>query len=177
MSADAGKEVVVYTDGACEGNPGPGGWAAVLMSGRHRKEISGGEPATTNNRMELRAAIGGLAVLTEPCRVSLYTDSVYVRDGITRWLPGWKRNGWRTRDKQPVKNEDLWRQLDALAAAHRVEWRWLKGHAGHEHNERCDGLAVAQVALIRRAHTGAQLRDHLAAFRRQQAGGGEDALL
>ena len=174
----AGKEVVIYTDGACEGNPGPGGWAAVLLSGQHRKEVSGGDPATTNNRMELRAAIQGLAVLKTPCRGTLHTDSVYVRDGITRWLPGWKRNGWRTRDKRPVKNEDLWRQLDALASGHRVDWRWLKGHAGHEHNERCDGLAVAQVALIRQTHTSTQLREMLAEFRRQQAAGnGEGALL
>ena len=166
------REVVIYTDGACEGNPGPGGWAAVLMSGTHRKEISGGEPATTNNRMEMRASIAALAVLKEPCRVALHTDSQYLRDGITRWLPGWKRNGWRTRDKQPVKNADLWRELDAGAARHQVNWCWLKGHAGHEHNERCDQLAVAQAGAIRRAHTPAQLWTLLEAFRKRQT---EDA--
>ena len=165
------REVTIYTDGACEGNPGPGGWAAVLMSGVHRKEVSGGEPATTNNRMELRASIEALAVLKEPCRVSLYTDSVYLRDGITRWLPGWKRGGWLTRDKKPVKNEDLWRQLDANASRHQISWCWLKGHAGHEHNERCDALAVAAIAVIRRAHSPARLRELLAAFRQQQQTG------
>ena len=162
------REVVIYTDGACEGNPGPGGWAAVLMSGTHRKEISGGEPATTNNRMEMRASIAALAVLKEPCRVALHTDSQYLRDGITRWLPGWKRNGWRTRDRKAVKNADLWRELEACAARHQVNWCWLKGHAGHEHNERCDQLAVAQVAVVRRSHSSAQLRALLEAFRQQQ---------
>ena len=164
------REVVIYTDGACEGNPGPGGWAAVLMSGAHRKEISGGEAATTNNRMELRSAIAALAVLKEPCQVALHTDSQYLRDGITRWLPGWKRNGWRTREKKAVKNADLWRELEAGAARHRVSWCWLKGHAGHEHNERCDQLAVAEVALIRRSHSSGQLRELLEAFRQRQTG-------
>ena len=177
MNAAAARQVVVYTDGACEGNPGPGGWAAVLSSGRHRKEISGGEPATTNNRMELRASIEALAVLKEPCRVELYTDSQYLRDGITRWLHGWKRNRWLTRAKQPVKNDDLWRQLDACASRHQVSWCWVKGHAGHEHNERCDELAVAQVSLIRRTHSAAQLRELLADFRQRQAGTPDVTLL
>ena len=170
------REVVIYTDGACEGNPGPGGWAAVLLSGRHRKEISGGEPATTNNRMELRASIAALAVLKEPCRVALHTDSQYLRDGITRWLPGWKRNGWRTRAQQAVKNADLWRELEACAGRHQVSWCWLKGHAGHEHNERCDQLAVAQVAAIRRSHSSTQLRELLDDFRRHATAHGADAL-
>ena len=171
------REVVIYTDGACEGNPGPGGWAAVLLSGRHRKEISGGDPATTNNRMELRASIAALAVLKEPCRVALHTDSQYLRDGITRWLPGWQRNGWRTREKKAVKNADLWRELAAGAARHQVSWCWLKGHAGHEHNERCDQLAVAQVAAIRRSHNSTQLRELLEAFRRRSTDPAADALL
>ena len=170
------KEVVIYTDGACEGNPGPGGWAAVLLSGRHRREVSGGEPATTNNRMELQAAIGALAVLREPCRVELHTDSQYLRDGISRWLHGWKRNGWRTRDKKAVKNVDLWRQLDQLGGGHEIAWRWLKGHAGHAHNERCDVLACEQAALAKRAHSPGRLRELLDDFKRtRQTGDGPEA--
>ena len=165
------KSVTIYTDGACEGNPGPGGWAAVLMSGPHRKEVSGGEPATTNNRMELQAAIGALAALKERCQVELFTDSQYLRDGIDRWIAGWKRNGWRTRDKQAVKNADLWRALDALVPRHQITWRWVKGHAGHEHNERCDELARAQVSGIKRAHSPAQLRELMAGFKREQTAG------
>jgi ribonuclease HI len=163
------REVVIYTDGACEGNPGPGGWAAILLSGPHRKEISGGDPATTNNRMELRASIEALAVLKESCRVELHTDSQYLRDGITRWLPGWKRNGWRTRARQGVKNVDLWRELDRHAERHVMSWSWLKGHAGHEHNEHCDQLAVAEVRRIRAALSPGQLRELLAAFRQEQS--------
>lgn len=137
--------VIIYTDGGCIGNPGPGGWAAVLQYGEHRKELSGRWRATTNNRMELRAAIESLEALKRPCRVEIYTDSVYLRDGITQWVHGWQRNGWRTANKQPVKNQDLWRRLLAAVARHAenggVEWHWTKGHAGHDLNERADELA------------------------------------
>ena len=138
--------VTVYTDGACSGNPGPGGWGAILMSGPHRKEIKGGEPETTNNRMELSAAIGALEALKRPSVVALHTDSNYLKDGITKWIHGWKRNGWKTADKKPVKNEDLWKRLDAAAARHDVAWNWVKGHAGHPENERADELARAGMA-------------------------------
>ena len=134
-------EVVIYTDGACKGNPGPGGWGAILMSGTHRKELHGGEPLTTNNRMELTAAIMALEALNRPCRVELHTDSQYVRQGITEWISGWKARGWRTAGKAPVKNDDLWRRLDAARARHDVRWRWVKGHAGDPLNERADELA------------------------------------
>ena len=133
--------VVIYTDGACSGNPGPGGWGAVLISGAHEREICGGEGATTNNRMELMAAIQALKALNKPCRVELHTDSRYVMDGICEWLPGWKARGWKTAAKQPVKNEYLWRMLDEARQRHEVDWRWVKGHAGHELNERADALA------------------------------------
>ena len=134
-------KVVIFTDGACSGNPGPGGYGVILIAGRHRKELKGGEPHTTNNRMELMAAIAALEALNRPCTVELHTDSQYLRLGITQWLAGWKRNGWRTASRQPVKNEDLWRRLDAVAQRHRVDWRWVKGHAGHDENERADELA------------------------------------
>ena len=134
-------DVVIYTDGACSGNPGPGGWGAILISGEHRRELCGGEGATTNNRMELTAAIRALAALKRPCKVELHTDSQYVRQGITEWLAGWKARGWRTAAKAPVKNEDLWRELDSARARHDVAWRWVKGHAGHPLNERADELA------------------------------------
>jgi len=134
-------EVTIFTDGACSGNPGPGGWGAILISGAHEREICGGEPATTNNRMELMAAIQALEALKRPCKVELHTDSQYVRKGITEWISGWKARGWRTADKKPVKNEDLWKRLDAARARHTVDWRWVKGHNGHELNERADGLA------------------------------------
>jgi ribonuclease HI len=133
--------VVIYTDGACSGNPGPGGWGAVLIWGAKVKEICGGEPATTNNRMELMAAIRALEGLNKPCRVELHTDSRYVMDGICQWISGWKARGWKTAAKAPVKNEDLWRRLDAARLRHEVDWRWVKGHAGHELNERADALA------------------------------------
>ena len=133
--------VIIYTDGACRGNPGPGGWGAVLMSGRHTKEVWGGELDTTNNRMELMAAIQALEALNKPCKVELHTDSRYVQQGISEWLALWKARGWRTMTKGAVKNEDLWRRLDAARARHDVDWRWIKGHAGHEHNERADELA------------------------------------
>ena len=133
--------VVIFTDGACSGNPGPGGWGAVLMYGGKEKEIRGGEADTTNNRMELMAAIQALEALNKPCKVELHTDSQYVRNGITQWLPGWKARGWKTAGKKPVKNEDLWKRLDQARLRHEVDWRWVKGHAGHELNERADGLA------------------------------------
>ena len=142
--------VEIATDGACKGNPGPGGWGALIRMGAHEKELSGGEPLTTNNRMELLAAIRSLQALTRPCRVSLSTDSNYVRDGITKWVHGWQKNGWRTAGKQPVKNEELWRALLDAAAPHIVEWKWVKGHNGDPDNERVDRLASAAAAAMRR---------------------------
>ena len=133
--------VAIYTDGACSGNPGPGGWGAVLLYGEHRREISGASVDTTNNRMELTAAIRALEALKRPSDVALYTDSTYVKDGITRWLPGWKAKGWRTASKSPVKNRDLWEALDALVQRHDVSWHWVRGHAGNLENERADTLA------------------------------------
>jgi ribonuclease HI len=135
--------IEMYTDGACKGNPGPGGWGALLRAGAHEKELFGGEPQTTNNRMELTAVIEGLSALKRPCEVDLYLDSQYVRQGITEWITGWKAKGWRTASKQPVKNVDLWQRLDALVhdGPHRIHWHWVKGHAGHEGNERADQLA------------------------------------
>ncbi len=137
--------MIIYTDGACQGNPGPGGWAAVLLWNGRIKEVSGGDPATTNNRMELQAAIEALRVLKEPCRIEFYTDSEYLRKGITQWLKGWKAKGWITREKQPVKNDDLWKALDHAQTCHEIDWRWVKGHAGHDLNERCDLLAREAV--------------------------------
>lgn len=138
--------VTVYTDGACSGNPGPGGWGALLLYKGSERELSGGETLTTNNRMELMAAIMALEALKRPCHVDLTTDSQYVRQGITQWLDGWKRNGWRTADKKPVKNEDLWQRLDTARQRHDVVWHWVKGHAGHPENERVDALARAGLA-------------------------------
>jgi ribonuclease HI len=135
------QHVEIATDGACKGNPGKGGWGVVLRMGGTEKELSGGEPHTTNNRMEMMAAIQGLKALTRPCRVTLSTDSRYVMDGLTKWIHGWMKNGWRTADKKPVKNADLWQELLAAAKPHRVEWVWVKGHAGHPDNERADRLA------------------------------------
>jgi len=137
----AKPQVTVYTDGACSGNPGPGGWGAILISGPHRKEICGGEPQTTNNRMELAAAIAALDTLKKPSRVDLHSDSEYLRNGISTWIEGWKRNGWRTSAKQPVKNAELWQRLDAARQRHEVKWHWVRGHAGHIENERADELA------------------------------------
>ena len=134
-------KVLVHTDGACRGNPGPGGWGAVLHYGGHRKTLCGGELDTTNNRMELMGAIMALEALSKPCQVELHTDSQYVMKGITQWISGWKARGWKTADKSPVKNVDLWQRLDAARARHTVDWRWVKGHAGHEHNEHADELA------------------------------------
>jgi ribonuclease HI len=138
----AGQAVEIFTDGACHGNPGPGGWGVILRCGRHEKEIHGGESPTTNNRMELMAAIRGLESLTRPSSVRLYTDSTYVRKGITEWVTTWKRNGWQTSQKQPVKNADLWMRLDSVTRKHDVQWFWVKGHAGHPENERADELAT-----------------------------------
>ena len=135
------KSVELFTDGACRGNPGPGGWGVLLRYQGREKELFGGEPETTNNRMELRAAIEGLKALTEPCAVTLTTDSEYVRKGITEWIASWKRNGWRTAAKKPVKNVDLWQALDSEVARHEVQWHWVKGHSGHDDNERADALA------------------------------------
>lgn len=135
------KPVVIYTDGACSGNPGPGGWGAILMWGEQRKELNGGEAETTNNRMELLAAISALEALKRAAHVDLYTDSNYVKQGISEWIHGWKRNGWRTADKKPVKNLDLWQRLDEARKKHEIRWHWVKGHAGHPENERADELA------------------------------------
>ena len=140
----------MFTDGACRGNPGPGGWGVLLRKGTVEKELSGGEPATTNNRMELMAAIRGLESLTSPSIVRLYTDSQYVQKGITEWLPGWMKRGWKTADKQPVKNADLWQRLDAARRPHQVDFKWVRGHNGHPDNERVDRLAVAAIPSLRR---------------------------
>ncbi len=143
--------VELYTDGACRGNPGPGGWGALLRFGEVERELSGADPATTNNRMELTAVIRGLEALKRPCRVAVTTDSEYVRKGITEWIERWRRNGWRTADRKPVKNEDLWRRLDELNALHAVEWHWVKGHAGHVENERADRLATGAIDRLARS--------------------------
>jgi ribonuclease HI len=142
-------EIEIFTDGACSGNPGPGGWGVILRARGVEKELSGGEPLTTNNRMELMAAIAGLEALNRPCRVKLYTDSQYLRDGITQWLPNWKARGWRTAGKTAVKNLDLWQRLEAAAASHEIEWIWVRGHAGHPENERADALARGAIAAQR----------------------------
>jgi len=143
------KQVRAFTDGACSGNPGPGGWGAVLQFGDHEREIYGGAADTTNNRMELSAAIEALKALSEPCRVSLTTDSTYVKDGITQWLANWKRNGWKTAAKKPVKNQDLWMRLDHESARHEIDWCWVKGHSGHPENERADRLANLGMSEVR----------------------------
>ncbi|MDZ4363337.1 ribonuclease HI [Brevundimonas sp.] len=140
------SHVIIHTDGACKGNPGPGGWGAILQAGGKTKEMCGGEPLTTNNRMELMAAIQALEALTRPCRIDLHTDSKYVMDGITSWIHGWKARGWKTADKKPVKNDDLWKRLDTARSRHDVKWHWVKGHAGHELNERADQLANRGIA-------------------------------
>ena len=142
-------EVELFTDGACSGNPGPGGWAAILRTGEREKELSGGDPATTNNKMELMGVISGLEALKRPCVVKLYTDSKYVLEGATKWIHGWKRNGWRTADKKPVKNVELWQRLDAAAKPHRIHWSWVKGHSGHVENDRADELARGEIEKLR----------------------------
>lgn len=158
------KSVVVFSDGGCRGNPGPGAWAVVLEYKGRRKELSGGEPATTNNRMELQGAIAALNALREPCEVAFYTDSKYVKDGITSWVRGWKAKGWRISSKKPLKNADLWKALDQAVARHRVTWHWVKGHAGHPGNERCDQLANTVMDRIQASHSRAQLAAALKAF-------------
>jgi ribonuclease HI len=145
------KKVAIYTDGACSGNPGPGGWGAILVYGDIEKEVCGHAPDTTNNRMEMMGAIGGLESLKSPCDVDIYTDSTYVQKGITEWIKGWKARGWRTADKKPVKNEDLWKRLEEAASHHTVRWHWVRGHNGHEYNERADQLAVAALQEGREA--------------------------
>jgi ribonuclease HI len=148
------RSVKAYTDGACSGNPGPGGWGVVLQFGDHERELKGGEGDTTNNRMELTAAIEALKALKEPCHVALTTDSTYVKDGITKWLANWKRNGWKTAAKKPVKNQDLWQQLEHCVAQHTVEWLWVKGHSGHPENERADSLANEGMSALNRGDRG-----------------------
>src|SRR3954467_1397523 len=152
--ARAAAEVEIFTDGACSGNPGPGGWGAILRYGAVEKELAGGEPQTTNNRMELMAAIAGLEALKRPCRVALYTDSLYLRDGITKWLPNWKARGWKTASREPVKNVDLWQRLEAAASRHEIDWHWVRGHAGHPENERADALARGAITAARRSGSG-----------------------
>ena len=142
------KKIHIYSDGACKGNPGPGGWGAIIQYGKHEKEISGGEPDTTNNRMEMQAAINALNLLIEPCQVTLFTDSKYVIDGITKWVEGWKRNGWKNASKKPVRNSDLWHELIAASNDHEIEWTWVKGHDGNPGNERADTLASDAAIAI-----------------------------
>lgn len=146
--------VAIFTDGACKGNPGPGGWGAILRFGGQEKELNGAEPLTTNNRMELQAAISALNALSRPCSVDLTTDSVYVRDGITKWVIGWQKNGWKTADRKAVKNDDLWQALLAAARPHQVRWHWVKGHAGHPENERADALANAAIVAMQAGSRG-----------------------
>ncbi len=141
-------KVVIYTDGACKGNPGPGGWGALLIAGEHKKELFGGELNTTNNRMELKAVIEALSALKRPCEVVVHTDSQYVQKGISEWIHGWKSRGWKTASKEPVKNVDLWQALDAAQSTHSIQWRWVRGHAGHDGNERADRLANMGVASV-----------------------------
>jgi ribonuclease HI len=152
-------EVEIFTDGACRGNPGPGGWGVVLRAGAYEKELHGGEPATTNNRMELTAAIRALEALKRSCRVALYTDSQYVRQGITEWLAQWHARGWKTANRKPVKNQDLWQQLDALAQQHEIEWHWVKGHSGHPENERADVLANQGIDELADGGSGERIAD------------------
>jgi len=151
----SGQRVTIHTDGACSGNPGPGGWGAILSFGEYRKELKGGEAHTTNNRMELTAAIAALEALKRACTIDLYTDSEYLRNGITKWISGWKRNGWRTADKKPVRNVDLWKRLDEALQTHEVRWHWVKGHAGHAMNERADALAREGLVAARAGTVGA----------------------
>jgi ribonuclease HI len=143
-------EVEMFTDGACKGNPGPGGWGVIIRAGGREKELSGGEPLTTNNRMELLAAIRGLEALKRSCKVDLWTDSNYVRDGITKWIHGWQKNGWKTADRKPVKNAELWQELLTACRPHQIEWHWVKGHSGHPENDRADALASAVAEQFRK---------------------------
>lgn len=162
------KKITIFTDGGCHGNPGPGGWAAILRHGEKTKEVSGGEEATTNNRMEIRAAIAGLSELRVSCEVTVYTDSQYLRQGITEWIGGWKARGWVTAKREPVKNSDLWRELDIHTQRHQVTWEWLKGHTGHPENERCDFLAAAEIEKIRASRTSDHLAASLEAFQNRE---------
>ncbi|MEX0344910.1 MAG: ribonuclease HI [Rhizobiaceae bacterium] len=155
------KSVEIFTDGACSGNPGPGGWGAILRYGGVEKELNGGEAETTNNRMELTAAVEALNALKQRCEVELYTDSVYVRDGINSWIHGWKKNGWKTANKKPVKNADLWQALDAARERHDVNWHWIKGHAGHPENERADELARAGMEPFKNDSGGSEATSRL----------------
>lgn len=158
------QTVVIHSDGGCHGNPGPGGWAAVLTCGPHSRELKGAVLATTNNRMELQAAIEALSALKRPCIVEFHTDSDYLKNGVTTWMTGWKRNGWRTKGKTPVKNVDLWQKLDAAVVSHRVTWHWVKGHAGHHGNERCDQLATEAIEALERQYSPEQLKAALREF-------------
>jgi len=160
------KTVTLYSDGACEGNPGPGGWAAILTYQEHVKEISGGSPATTNNRMELQAAVEGLRALKETCEIEFFTDSKYVQSGISEWLKDWKVRGWKTKEKKAVKNEELWRALDVESAKHQISWKWVKGHAGNDMNERCDLLARTEILKIRQQFKPDQLKALLEELKR-----------
>lgn len=163
------KQIVIHSDGACDGNPGPGGWAAVLQYGPRSREISGSALATTNNRMELQAAIEALRALKEPCDIEFYTDSEYLREGITSWLKHWKLKGWKTKDRKPVKNMDLWKLLDEFVGKHQIDWRWLKGHAGHVHNERCDALATEAIRILRGCHKPEEFAQALKTFKEQHS--------
>jgi ribonuclease HI len=167
------KKVIIHTDGGCHGNPGPGAWAAILEYGEHRRELSGGEPATTNNRMEIRSALEALQSLKQPCEVKLHTDSLYLKKGVESWMKGWKANGWKTKAKQPVKNADLWRALDTASEPHRIVWKWVKGHAGHESNERCDQLAQVAIAKIKKQFTRDELAKKLKEFVKQNEASAE----
>ncbi len=146
------KKVTLITDGSCLGNPGPGGWAAILRFNSQTKELSGGEPETTNNRMEMTAVIEGLTILKEPCEISIEIDSQYVKNGVTEWMSGWKQRGWKTAAKKPVKNQDLWQKIDAALAQHTVNWKWVKGHADHDANNRCDELARGAAEAVQSRH-------------------------
>ena len=158
------KEVTIYSDGACRGNPGPGGWGAILMYRHHRREVQGNEKATTNNRMELQAAIGALEMLKEPCRVNFITDSEYVKNGISKWISSWEARGWRTRSKEPVKNVDLWKRLAALTRRHEIHWQWVRGHSGNPENERCDALANEAIDQLQKECAPHQLKNSLHGF-------------
>jgi ribonuclease HI len=171
MTEAAKHHVTIYTDGGCAPNPGPGGWAAILITGAHQKELKGGEPHTTNNRMELMAAISALEALKQPCVVDMHTDSTYVRDGITKYINNWKRNGWRTAAKDPVKNKDLWERLEAARDVHTVRWHWVKGHSGHEFNDRADDLVHAARAELRQGADPALAASHEVPAQRKRTRG------
>ena len=163
------KQITIHTDGACEGNPGPGAWAAILQYGKHEREIKGRALAATNNRMELQAAIEALRALKEPCAVQLYTDSEYLRQGMMLWVPAWKSRGWKAKHNKPIKNGDLWKDLDQVASKHKIIWHWLRGHAGHRLNERCDKIATKEIRDLRSCHKRQDFVDALADFKEQHA--------